>query len=251
MTRPYGPPRVILPQLLKMSCGRKLAYGERAPAHVHVDHLARPGLQRHHREGTGVGEQVQYLDAMALGAARADVAAHPAAALGHVEKQAVVLPPADVHAVARALLGDDVRLGHAAGHGARLGARGVAAALKDPVQRGAGRDLLPAAGERGTHGGELGLGVRPDGQEAGEHENGREGVERPVLATGVQAAPAMEDALGVGGQIHRGDGFEQGVHGQIVGAPATVAPYRPHRPFGKGIACSPFSEPSSSASSSA
>src|SRR5256885_13230761 len=35
-----------------------------------------------------------------------------------------------------------------------------------------------------------------------------------MLAARVQAATAVEDALGVGGQGHPGDGVEQGLHGR-------------------------------------
>ena len=74
------------------------------------------------------------------------------------------------------------------------------------------RDLLPAGLQRGADGGELFVG---GGGEAGEDEDRRVDVERPLLAAGIQAATAVEDAAGVYRQGHGGDGVEQGLHGDV------------------------------------
>ena len=191
-----------------------LPAGDGAAPHVHVHHLGRAGAQRRHREGAGVGEQVQHPGAPAGGGAvRGHVARHPAAALGHVEEQAVVLPLEHVHAVARAVFGHHVRIGHATGHQPRVGralqAQRLAALLEHPVQRLPRRQLCPARLQRGAHGGQLRLG---GGREARQHEDRRVGIQRPWLAPRMQAAPAVEDAPGIGRQGHGGNGVEQGLH---------------------------------------
>ncbi len=124
-----------------------LAGGNGTARHIDVDHLARTGLQRHHRKRAGVGKQIQHLGGVISSASRhlrGNVVMHPAPPLRHVQKQAVVLPLINLHAKLRAPLSDGVRLGHAAGHQTRIGAAPVAV-LKHPVQRRAlGRNLLPA-----------------------------------------------------------------------------------------------------------
>ena len=101
-------------------------------------------LQRGDGEGAGVGEQVEYFGAapFALPEIGRELA-HPAAAFGHVEEQAVVLAAPHAHQKKRRAFGDDVRVGHVAGHQARVDAgagacwplRGLAALLKNPGER--------------------------------------------------------------------------------------------------------------------
>ena len=69
---------------------------------------------------------------------------HPAPAFGHVQEQAVVLAAQHLHAVARAGLGDDVRVWHFAGHEPGFGGRGGLAQLVDPVQGLARCQFAPA-----------------------------------------------------------------------------------------------------------
>ena len=143
--------------------------------------------------------------------------ARPAAAFGHVQKQAVVLPAQHVHPVARTGLRHDVRIGNAAGHHVGVGAAGaalrLAALLKDPVQGLARRQLRPARCQRGANGGQL---LVADRGKTGEHEDGRVGVQRPGLTAGMPAAAPVENALGIGCQRHGGDGVKQGLHGGNV-----------------------------------
>jgi hypothetical protein len=188
-----------------------LARGQRALGHVHVHHLAGAGLQRHHRKGAGIGEQVEHLEAEAVLGVGGHMGMHPAPALGHVQEQAVVLAAQHMHAVAGAGLGDHMRVGHFAGHEPGFGGRSGLAQLVDPVQ-GLGRgQFVPAPDQRIADGGQ---GIVSQRLEAGEHQHGREGVQRQVLAARMQAATAVEDALGVGGRFHPGDGVEQGLHGR-------------------------------------
>jgi hypothetical protein len=143
------------------------------------------------------------------------VRAHPAPALGHVEEQAVVLAALHLHAVARAVLGHHVRLGHGAGHQVGDGAahRPVGlSALEHPVQRLAGRDLFLPCGQRGADGLCFFVGGFA---ELGQHPHRRVPVQRPVFAAGKAAAAAVEQSLGVGAGRGLGNGVEQGLHGQI------------------------------------
>ena len=73
---------------------------------------AAPRLARDHGEGAGVGKQVEHLATRVS----AHVFAHPAAALGHVQKQAMVLPLEHVYQIPRTVLGDHMGRGHTAGH---------------------------------------------------------------------------------------------------------------------------------------
>ena len=116
-----------------------LAGGERAARHVEVGDVRRAALQGGDGEGAGIGDQVEHAGAAPLpGLERGGELAHPAAAFGHVEEQAVVLAAQHVHQKARGAFGNDVRVGHAAGHekrvAARLRARGLPTLLKDPVE---------------------------------------------------------------------------------------------------------------------
>ena len=183
--------------------------GQCAPGHVHVDHLGRACAQRRHRKRAGVGKQVEHAQAGVL----RGVALHPAAAFGHVQEQAVVLPAQHMHQVARAVFLHHMRLGHLACHGAGFALLRVAA-LVHPVQCGAGCQCGPARLQGLVHGGQQGV---VGGFKAGEHPHGRVGVQRPAFAAGVQAAPAVEDAAGLGGQRSGGNGGEQGLHGGGAG----------------------------------
>ena len=187
-----------------------LAGGQGALGHVHVQHLARAGVQRSDGEGAGVGEQVQHLQAVAVFGVLRHMRAHPAAAGGHVQEQAVVLAAQHMGAVLQAGLGDDVRLGHAAAHQARLGLGAGLAHLVDPVQRLALADLCPAREQGAVQGLQRGLVQR---LEAGQHQHGGEGVQHQVLAAGVAPAAAVEQAAGIGRDFELGDGVEQGLHG--------------------------------------
>ena len=117
---------------------------------------------------------------------------------------------------ARAVLGHYVRVRHLALHqprfGAALGAQRFVTALEDPVQRLPWGQHGPALGQGLANGGQLRVGLVGGWQKAGEHEHGRVGVQRPLLAAGVAAPTAVEDALRIGGQGHGGDGAEQGLH---------------------------------------
>ena len=76
-------------------------------------------------------------------------------------------------------------------------------------------EFFEKSGERLlVHGGQQGV---VGGFKAGEHPHGRVGVQRPAFAAGVQAAPAVEDAAGLGGQRSGGNGVEQGLHGGGAG----------------------------------
>ncbi|MPN35353.1 hypothetical protein SDC9_182851 [bioreactor metagenome] len=183
--------------------------GQRAAAHVHVDDLRGTRLQRHQRERAGVGEQVEHLERTRVLSACRDVLAHPLPPGRHVEEQAVVLAAQHMHQIARAGLAHHMRLGHAAAHqfGAALAAHQPD--LQHPVQRLARCDLRPARRKRiadGSDGRVVQFG------KTGQHQHGRIGVERQVLAALVHAAPAVEDARGVGGAAHVRDGVEQGLH---------------------------------------
>ncbi len=198
-----------------------LAGGEGAAGHVEVGDVCRTSLQGSDGEGAGVGEQVEDLGAAPFHLLEfGRELAHPAAAFGHVEEKTVVLPAQHVHQKTRGAFGDDVRVGHAAGHQARVGTRagaGWAALLKDPVEvflLASRCDVPPAGLQRGADGRELVFGRR---REAGEDEDGRIRVERPLLAAGIQPAPPVEDAARVDRQRHGGDGVEQGLHGQDFG----------------------------------
>ena len=120
-----------------------LPLGQRPFCHVKVQHRARTGQPRHHRESAGVGKQVQHA------AARVGLrpVLDPLAASGHVQKQAVVLAAQQVHLVACAVFTHEVRRGHAAGHQAVLNAE-LIPMLKHPIQRLAWRQLGPAGGQR-------------------------------------------------------------------------------------------------------
>ena len=172
-------------------------------AHVHVDHQFGTGLQSHHREGAGVGKQVQHPK---VRAARhlLHVIADPAPALGHVQKQPVVLPLQHMHAKPCTLLRDHMRIRHLPRHQPGLGAA-IEAALVDPVQRLLRSQLLPACGQSSADGGQF---VVAGGLEAGQHQNRRKSIQRPVLAARMQTTPAMENALRIGRQIHRCDGVQ-------------------------------------------
>ena len=97
-------------------------------------------------------------------------------------------------------------------------ALGFAALLKDPVEcvlLPRRRNVPPARVQRCADGGEL---LVAGGRKAGDHEDGRVRIQRPLLAARVQAAAAVEDAAGIRGQRHGGDGIEQGLHGGGFGA---------------------------------
>ena len=126
----------------------------------------------------------------------------------------MVLATQQVHAVARAVLGDHMGLGHRAGHEPRLRAVAAQPGLQHPVQRLAWRDLLPARREGRADGG---LVLRRQCSETGQQQHGRERVEHQVLAARVQATAAVEDALRIGREGHPGDGVEQGLHGFFGG----------------------------------
>ena len=134
----------------------------------------------------------------------------------------MVLALHHLHPKAGTLLGHGVQFGHAAGHQPRFTAACSAqrrtAALKDPAQPLARRQLLPARRQCRADGGQFllggfgGFGGFGGRQKTGQHKDRRKSVQRPVLAAGVQPAPAVEDALRIGGQGHQGNGVEQGLH---------------------------------------
>ena len=110
-----------------------------------------------------------------------------------------------------------MRVGHGAGHQARLAAalhaQGLAPVLKHPVQHLAHRgNLRPACVQRGADGGQLLIGGRG---KACDDEDRRVGILHPLFIARVFAAPAMKDTRGVGGQRHGGNGVEQVLHRKV------------------------------------
>ncbi len=181
-----------------------------------LTHLFGPTVQCHHGKRAGVGEQVEHLEAIAVLPAGLGILAHPAAAFSHVQEQAMVLAAQHMGFEARAVLGDYVRVGHLPCI-SRVSVRPWvrSASLrhwKTQFSGCPGARTGPALGQGGADGGQLRFGLVGGWQKAGEHEHGRVGVQRPLLAAGVSAATAVEDALRIGGQGHGGDGAEQGLH---------------------------------------
>jgi hypothetical protein len=135
--------------------------------------------------------------------------AHPAATFAHVQKQAVVEAAQQVHLELRALLADHMRIRHRTAEHAGVGAH-LVAVLEHQIQGLIGHQFCPAGRERGLNGRQHLVAHR---LVAGQQQNRGIPVQRPLLATRVQTAAAVEEALGVQGQRHRGDGVEQGLWG--------------------------------------
>ncbi len=119
------------------------------------------------------------------------VAFEPFAPVGHVQKQAVVLPAHHMHQVLGALLGHHMRLRHAAGHEAGL-CFALRSALEHPVQRLAGGKDCPALRQGLVAQGQF---VLAHGFEAGQDPHRRKPIQRPVLAAGVYATTAVENPV--------------------------------------------------------
>ena len=180
-----------------------LASGQRALAHVHIEHLPSPGQLGDDGEGAGIGKQVEHLHASGALVAQY-LLAHPAAAGGHVQKQAMVLAACNVNEVLGPVFGDYMRLGQGAAHDAGFDLATGLTGLKGPGKRLVCRgNLLPALLQGLTDQSQLGF---IQGRKAGQHDDGWKGVQRYLLAARIAAATAVKDALGIGAIGHLGNG---------------------------------------------
>ena len=180
-----------------------LAGGQRALAHVHIEHLTGTCQFGDDRESAGVGKQVEHFHALWPGVGQ-HLLAHPFAAGGHVEEQAVVLSARDMDEVFGAVLGHHMWLGQLAAHDTCFDPATAFAGLESPDQRLVCRgNLLPALLKCLTNDGQLCL---IHGGKAGQHDDGRERIQRDLFAARIQPAPTVKDALGIGAIGHLGNG---------------------------------------------